>query len=686
MEHQYCVFYKNDRLQFGWIKEIRKNKLVVVPGQGKEFNCAPSRVEYIWKGKTYEEEKEALSHLLEKSKWAIAEADNIELDIIHELCETEEAYTLDELAENFLDNHEDGWMRVALLIKLKEDEKLFQQKKNQFFARKTEEIQEILNQENKRKQTEERQVLEQSWAEELIAGQLPSIDDLQMDHWTQFLSRLKNFVIYLEKSQERDYFCALFHCQMRDSEKLERNLLEYLAKTGDAISWGKLIIKRSSVDFVFEKEELEEASELIKDSIWQDSFGIPTTDLRNLEIFSVDNEDTKDFDDALNWEETEYGANVRVFIADVASFVDKDSVLFDKASERIASLYTLKEIFPMFPPSLSEGKFSLVQAEERAALTFEFKINHSNEIVESKIYRSIINIRKNCSYKEIDLAIESQESFWPRLWSFCKKQAEIRKENGSLELDRFDVKLDISSPDQITIKSIRQNTPAGSMIQELAILVNHLAASYAKENNLPCLFRNQPPYSITRELEEDEKLSLNDINIQPARVSLTPEGHSALGLDCYMQISSPIRRFVDLINQTMIMASMGGKEVPFTNEQLLEWAKRGDEIQREFNQIERKLLDHWKIKYLEQNQDISYDAQLVRTFRNGKAQVNLLDLQLYSECTLDEGITKDAIFKVKVVTAESRYNRVVVSQLADENIPIVQTVESEQVAADSISS
>lgn len=662
MEHQYCLFYKNDNLVFGWIKEVRKSKLIVVPEQGKEFACAPSRVEYIWKGVSYSEEKEALEHVSQQSRWAREAAESIELDIIHELCDLGVSYTLDELAENFLDDSENGWLRAALLLRLKSDQKLFQQKKSEFFARSESEIAEIEERERKRKEAQQRKAIEEVWADHLLNKERPSVSELENEHWDHFIHRFLNFVIHLERSQEKEHFCSLFHCTLRDIEKDERKLLDCLNVAGLPLSWGKLILCRSSVDFSISSDEHQAAQDLLSQSIFDSPYQGEQIDQRALETYTVDHEDTSDFDDALSWEQTEKGAILMVHITDVASFVERSSLLFEKAAHRFSSLYTIKEIYPMFPAALSEDKFSLKAGKEKGVLTFEFEINEDREIVQSDIYRSFISVDKNCTYEEIDQAIASETPYWKILWEFCQKQAEIRRAHGSLELARHEIKLDISDPENIKIKSIRENTAAALMIQELAILTNHVAARYAKTNQLPCLFRNQPPYTVSKQLGEDEKPSLKDINIQPARIGLTPEGHSALGVDCYLQITSPIRRFLDLVNQHTIMAHLVGKETSFGENSLLEWARRGEETQREFNLIERRLADHWKIKYLEQNKDALFDAEYVRTSRNGKAVVNIVPLQLMVEVS-PGAVPEQSPFQVVIDSIDSSLNRIVIRPL-----------------------
>lgn len=662
MENQYCLFFKNNRLSFGWIKEIRKNKLVVVPEQGKEFSCSASRVEYIWKGKVISEEKEALTYLKSKASWSIQQSEKIELDIIHELCEPGEVFSLDELAENFLDDNQDGWMRSALYIRLKNDSILFQQRKNGFVARSEEELNEIAQREERKKEADAIKEMEKKWAESLQSGNIPAITSDEQDHWQQFISRIKKALIFLERSQEKEYFCELFHCHVKELDMLEKTLIESLSYTDNAISWGKVVLERSSAILDFDEEEIELVKGIVDQDIWENRFELETKDLRSIVTYTVDNEETEDFDDALSFEVLDDGYIVRVSIADVASFISQDSLLFDKASERISSLYTLKEIYPMFPHDLSYGFFSLVENKERPALTFEFKADKEMEVIDSAVYRAVIKVDRNMSYSEVDAAIEDGEEFWSLLANFCRRHSEARKENGSLEIERQEVKLDISNPESIAIKTIRQDTPASLMIQELAIMSNHLAATFAKNNELLTLFRNQPPYSIIGEIPEGTKPSLQNINIQPARVSLNPEGHSALGLDCYLQITSPIRRFLDLLNQSIIMSDLGSQDNPFTHDQLQFWARQGEEIQKEYNMLERKLLDHWKIKYIAQNKDKKFDAKVVRIYRSGRALVNLVKVQYMTEIAV-EGLTENDSFQVVVDSVDTCLNSVNIRQL-----------------------
>ena len=78
MLHHYCLFYKNNKLHFGWIQELKKNKLLVVPKQGKAFNCSPKQTKYIWEGQFFPDAKEAIPYLSKKASWVHQEVSNID--------------------------------------------------------------------------------------------------------------------------------------------------------------------------------------------------------------------------------------------------------------------------------------------------------------------------------------------------------------------------------------------------------------------------------------------------------------------------------------------------------------------------------------------------------------------------------------------------------------------------------
>ena len=645
MVHQYCLYYKNGKLQFGWIQELKKNKLLIIPEKGKEFTCSLKQTELVWKGKEYQTAATAITYLSQKVLWVQQRKDDFEIETIHELCEPAHPYTLQELGEDFLNDPTDGWELVALLFALKENRRIFQQKKECFLARSQEEIEKIDLEKKRQELLAEKLEKERSWADLLQEGKIPHLKTTEQKNWEKFIQRLKLFLIHLNESAEKDYFCQLFGLKLQTPLIVEDRVLSYLRVAEAPLSWGRLQLERGAVKGKFEQQELEAVTAFRGLALWENPYQLETLDQRELKPVTIDATSTKDYDDALSWQITDSGFLLRVHIADVASFITLGNPLFTGASKRVSSLYTLKKTYHMLPPELAENIFSLRAGAERAVMTLEIEINQDCEYTTPKLYRSVIKVHKNLSYEKADRLIEREDEAWLTLSNFCQKLKQNRLENGALDLERQEIRLNISNPNQIVLLDARQNTAANQVVEELAIFTNSIIAKTCHENGICSLFRNQPPYKILTELGEDEKPQLQDLQIKPATISLTPTGHSALGLECYLQSTSPIRRFSDLICQGILFSSLAETEPPYPEENLQLWAKQCELTQKLYNKIERELLDYWKYKYLLQNLGTEYKCHVIRCLRNGNFQLLLSTLQLQIE-TSHPGLEVNSTLKI----------------------------------------
>ncbi|MCP4294908.1 MAG: RNB domain-containing ribonuclease, partial [Proteobacteria bacterium] len=609
--------------------------------------CSVKQTELIWPGKEFSDFSSASPHLVSRAAWVVKKKEEFDLETIHELCEKSHPYSLDELGEDFLDDPSNGWEVAALLFALKENSRLFQQKKERFFARSEKEIEKIDSEELKKEQQELVALREQEWAQCLKDGVTPEIGVEEHEVWTQFVQRIKQFLIYLDESQEKDYFCKLFSLSLNSLGELEYQLLSCLKVAGSAISWGKLLLQRASVNQEFPTHEIQSVDGLKDLNIWESPFHLETRDQRDLSPVTIDSALTKDYDDAISWESKDSGLLLRVHIADVSSFIDSKHPLFTGASKRISSLYTLKRTFHMLPSVLAEDLFSLKAGTEKAVMTLEILIDETYKPMETQLYRSVIKVCKNLCYEEVDQAMEEKDPSWIFLKKFSNELKETRMTNGALDLDRKEVKLNISDPKNIVVKAIRENTPANILIQELAIYTNSIVAKRCYDDEMPALFRNQPPYKVLIDLEEGQKPKLQNLQIKPATLGITPSGHSALGLEAYLQCTSPIRRFSDLVCQAILFSLLSNMGEPYPEESLQLWAKQCELTQKLYNKVERELSDYWKFKYLQQNLNVEYECEVLRKFRSGNYQLLITDLQLQVE-TAHPNLALNSMLKVIV--------------------------------------
>ena len=209
--------------------------------------------------------------------------------------------------------------------------------------------------------------------------------------------------------------------------KAEGKIIEILGKVDEAGVDMLSIIKQFNLPNEFPKKVLDEAKEVSKEKIeikfglendtiphsnngfaynndcslfenykiGVDPKGIKRYDLRDEEIFTVDGEDAKDLDDAVNVKKCDDGNFLLgVHIADVSNYVREGSDLNREAITRGTSVYMLDRVIPMLPVELSNGCCSLNQHEDRYAISVIMKINNKGEVIDSDINKTIIRVTK----------------------------------------------------------------------------------------------------------------------------------------------------------------------------------------------------------------------------------------------------------------------------------------------------
>jgi exoribonuclease-2 len=190
------------------------------------------------------------------------------------------------------------------------------------------------------------------------------------------------------------------------------------------------------------------------------------------------------------------------------------------------------------------------------------------------------------------------------------------------------------------------NTTAHRLVTELMILMNWCAARFFKTNDIPAIFRSQPdPISQeARELDEQDALfPLKAVRfLRPSRVGNSPEPHILLGLDVYAQITSPIRRYLDLVLQRQLSSYLDGNGFYYTIDELESTFRYVEFGLREKKMVEKSREKYWVFKHLRNLQGEDIDG-IISSVTGSGASVYLPDylmevpISLNSETILNEG-------------------------------------------------
>jgi exoribonuclease-2 len=145
--------------------------------------------------------------------------------------------------------------------------------------------------------------------------------------------------------------------------------------------------------------------------------------------------------------------------------------------------------------------------------------------------------------------------------------------------------------DDVEITVLDNASPGRTLVAEFMVLSNFVAARYAATNRIPIIYRVQPQLG-------------GDMASMRPRLSLHPEYHAGIGLDFYAQLSSPIRRYADLVLQRQLLGALANRdhEAPiYTVDELLTVLAGAENAEASGRELERRAKRYWILRYLERH-------------------------------------------------------------------------------------
>ncbi|MEA3559672.1 MAG: ribonuclease R family protein [Candidatus Thermoplasmatota archaeon] len=213
------------------------------------------------------------------------------------------------------------------------------------------------------------------------------------------------------------------------------------------------------------------------------------TDLTELETYTIDPIDARDFDDAVSIRVEKKRITVFVHIADVSHYVRAGDLIDSEAKFRGTSVYLPTGVLPMLPPALSEELCSLKEGVKRLALTTRMVFDRDDlELVEWEHIPSMIMVDGNLDYETVDGWIkEGREPFR----TLCELTERLKEKDGRLHLETSQRKIRFTKEDELDI-SIKRPTKSTSLIETLMVKTNECASLFLEERKLPNAFRVHP--------------------------------------------------------------------------------------------------------------------------------------------------------------------------------------------------
>ena len=344
------------------------------------------------------------------------------------------------------------------------------------------------------------------------------------------------------------------------------------------------IIRKYHLPTEFPREVLDEAAQ-IPETVGEEMFG-GREDLRDQFIVTIDPDDARDFDDAINVERLPGGGwRLGVHIADVAAYVKPGSALDREADKRGNSVYLPDRVIPMLPERLSNGVCSLRPEVNRLTHSVFIEFGREGRTKSCRFGRTAIRSAKRLTYREAYALLKAppKDQLGERLhvaWELASLLRKKRFEQGSLDLDFPEVKVRLDAEGKpIQLERI-ENDESHQLVEEFMLAANEAVARELKNRSIPTVYRvHEDPdpeklaeyrelilsynYKVgdltnRRELQrllaslagkpEEQALKIGLLkSLKRARYAAQPLGHFGLAKTNYTHFTSPIRRYADLV-------------------------------------------------------------------------------------------------------------------------------------------
>ncbi len=437
----------------------------------------------------------------------------------------------------------------------------------------------------------------------------------------------------------------------RNARRISGEVIENLGDSNDVLSLELGIIRQHRLYETFPKVVMEEAQ-----NIPQKVTKIHgRKDLRGQKIFTIDGADARDFDDAVSIKKDGKNYILGVHIADVGEYVKDNSHLDEEAYKRGTSVYFPNMVLPMLPKELSNGICSLNEGQDRYTLTVEMEIDENGEILDHKIYESVIKSCHRVTYDDAYAVlcgehIEKIEDIAEELkiMNQLSKIIENRRvKNGALDLEIAESEIAVDENYNVTFLNKRERNDAHKLIENFMVVANETIAKHYSDLKVPFVYRihekpvlikiknvcafleglgittpsvsNVTPKFVQKLLnltkDKDYAEIANKVilrSLQKARYLDENLGHFGLSLENYCHFTSPIRRYPDLCIHRIIKECLHAKLNKTRKEKLRDFvidaSFRSSETEKNADEAERDVDDLFKALYIKSHIGESFEG------------------------------------------------------------------------------
>jgi exoribonuclease-2 len=326
--------------------------------------------------------------------------------------------------------------------------------------------------------------------------------------------------------------------------------------------------------------------------------------LADAPAFSIDDASTTEIDDAFSVARLPNGnARIGIHIAAPALGVLAATPLDELARERLSTVYFPGGKITMLPPTTIE-RYTLAAGTECPALSLYAEVTPSGHVVCTDTRSERVRIAENLRHEALEAHFNEasvelgtiEHAYGPqldRLWRWAVQLEKGRRGDAPEGEQRAEYNFRVNG-DRVEITRRLRGTPIDKLVSELMIFVNSTWGRQLAESETGAIYRVQGGGKV--------------------RMSTVPSAHVGLGVEQYAWASSPLRRYVDLVNQRQIAALSRGEAPPYgaKDEALLAIMREFESAYDVYSEFQRSMERYWCLRWLMQENVTSVVATVLR--------------------------------------------------------------------------
>ncbi|XP_022143825.1 ribonuclease II, chloroplastic/mitochondrial [Momordica charantia] len=391
--------------------------------------------------------------------------------------------------------------------------------------------------------------------------------------------------------------------------------------------------------------------------------------LTHLKVYAIDVDEADELDDALSATRLSDGRiKIWIHVADPARFVRPGSIVDREAMKRGTSIFLPTATYPMFPEKLAMEGMSLKQGETCNAVSVSVVLHSDGSIAEYSVENSIIKPTYMLTYESASelLSLNLEEEAELKILSEAATlRLEWRRQQGGIDMASLETRIKVANPEdpepEINLYVENQADPAMRLVSEMMVLCGEVIATFGSRNNIPLPYRGQPQTNIDvsafAHLPEGPVRSSAIVRtMRAAEIDFRkPIRHGILGIPGYVQFTSPIRRYLDLLAHYQVKAFLRGDSPPYSHGQLEGMASTVNINTKLAKRLSTISLRYWVLEFLRrQPKENRYRALILRFIKDRIAALLLVEVGLQASAWVSVGAQIGDEVQVRVEDAHPR--------------------------------